>query len=335
MHEHSHPGRDLCHDADVNYELRDASNDGYRHGMRLSRPSSGARSKSAALLGIASLALAAAAGCGSSAADSGHDAKGSGPVDVLYAGSLVPLMQNQVDQAFQSADGYSVNGFSAGSKDLATEIRGEVHPADVFISASPKVNASLRGETNGNWVSWYATFATSKLVIGYNPHSKFAKDLKSRPWYDVIAEPGFRLGFTDPATDPKGELAAEALTDTAAKRHRPALTKLASGTSDVFPEETLVGRLQSGQLDAGFFYTSEATAASIPAVPLTGENLKATYTITVLNKAPHEAAAEKFVSYLLGSAGRAALQRDGFSLVSPPKVTGSGVPSSLSSVVKS
>jgi len=33
----------------------------------------------------------------------------------------------------------------------------------------------------------------------------------------------------------------------------------------VLPEETLVGRLQSGQLDAGFFYSTETSDLKIPA----------------------------------------------------------------------
>jgi molybdate transport system substrate-binding protein len=306
------------------------------------RSSHGARARGAALLGIAILGVAAAAGCSSSssppttpAASSSPSAaaKGSGPVNVLYAGSLVDLMQNQVGPAFQSATGYTVNGFSAGSKDLATEIKGKVHPGDVFISASPKVNASLEGAANGNWVSWYAAYATSELVLGYNPSSKFASDLKTKPWYQVLTEPGIRVGFTDPATDPKGVLAAQALNDTAKSKNMPALAKLATDKSDTFPEETLVGRLQSGQLDVGFFYTSEAVAAKIPTVPITGEDLKATYTVTVLNQAPHQAGAEAFVSYLLGSSGLATLKQDGFTLITPPKVTGTGVPTSLQSVV--
>ena len=142
-------------------------------------------------------------------------ATGSGPVNVLYAGSLVNLMQKQVGPAFQQATGYSVTGFSAGSKDLAAEIKGKVHQGDVFISASPKVNATLEGAANGDWVSWYGTFATSALVIGYNPKSKFANDLKTMPWYKAITEPGLKLGFTDPATDPKGVLAVQAMTETA------------------------------------------------------------------------------------------------------------------------
>ncbi len=255
--------------------------------------------------------------------------KGSGPVNVLYAGSLVGLMQNQVGPAFQSSSGYTVTGFSAGSKQLASEIKGKVHQGDVFISASPKVNATLEGAKNGDWVSWYATYATSALVLGYNPNSKFASDLKTKPWYQVITEPGLRLGFTDPATDPKGVLAAQALTGTATSKKLPALKTIASDATDVFPEETLVGRLQSGQLDAGFFYTSEAIAARIPTVPLAGVDLKASYTVTILNNAPHEPAAEAFVTYLLGPDGQTTLKQDGFALVTPPTVTGSGVPAGL------
>ena len=311
------------------------------------RSSSGTRF--AALLGIACIGLAAA-GCSSSSSSSSSaaaapstaaaasgspsaSATGSGPVDVLYAGSLVDLMQNQLGPAFEKATGYSVTGFSAGSKALAAEIKGKVHEGDVFISASPKVNATLMGPKNGSWVSWYAEYATSALVLGYNPNSKFAAALKSKPWYEVLTEPGLRLGFTDPATDPKGELSAEALKEIAASKNLPALKAIASDQADVFPEETLVGRLQSGQLDAGFFYTSEATAAKIPVVPLTGVALKATYTVTVLNNAPHQSAAEAFVSYLLGPDGQAILTQDGFKLVAPPKVTGSGVPSGLQSVL--
>lgn len=252
---------------------------------------------------------------------------------VLYAGSLVNLMQQQVGPAFTAAKGVQVSGISAGSTALATQIKGKVHRGDVFISASPMVNQSLTGAANGSWVSWYATFATSALVIGYNPKSKFAKEIQDLPWYDVVTKPGFRLGLTDPATDPKGKLAAQALTDTATTRHLPALAKLAADPSDVFPEETLVGRLQAGQLDAGFFYTSEAAAAKIATVPLVGESLKATYTVTVLNQAPHPAAAEAFVAYLLGADGQATLKQDGFTLVTPAQVTGSGVPSSLQSVL--
>ena len=294
------------------------------------------------MLGVAVVLVAAA--CGSSsksgtpttlpaASTPTSAARGSGPVDVLYAGSLVNLMQKQLDPAFNDATGYNVAGFSAGSKALAQQIKGKVRLADVFISASPSVNATLMGPSNGNWVSWYITFASSPLVIGFNPHSRFAQDLKTKPWYEVITEPGFLLGRTDPATDPKGALTVTALDDAAKSHNLPQLAALTKSQSGVFPEETLVGRLQAGQLDAGFFYTSETTAAGIPTVELTGLSLKATYTVTVLSNAPHQAAADAFVSYLLGSSAQSTLTGDGFHVVRPAKVTGSGVPASITAAI--
>jgi molybdate/tungstate transport system substrate-binding protein len=260
-------------------------------------------------------------------------AKGSGPVDVLYAGSLVNVMEKEIGPAFNSATGYTFTGFSAGSTALASQIKGKVRQGDVFVSASPAVNLTLIGPSNGSWVSWYVTFATSPLVIGYNPHSKFAHDLQTKPWYEVITEPGFLIGRTDPATDPKGKLTVTALTQAAVKYKDPALLAIAKSDSNVYPEETLVGRLQAGQLDAGFFYTSETTPAGIPTVEMTGISLKATYTVTVLNQAPHQAGGESFVTYLLSPAAQSILTKSGFQLVQPPKTTGTGVPASVSSAI--
>jgi molybdate/tungstate transport system substrate-binding protein len=256
-------------------------------------------------------------------------------VNVLYAGSLVSLMQHQIAAGFHTATGDTLHGYASGSNALATQVKDKVHRGDVFISANPDVNTSLEGKANGNWVSWYATFANSPLVLGYNPNSTFAAALKSHPWYRVITRSGFRLGRTDPATDPKGMLASQALTDTAKRKHVPALKKLAQGKSGVYPEETLVGRLQSGQLDAGFFYNSEAVAAKVPTVPLSGVDLRAKYTVTVLNRAPHQDAGQSFVRYLLGPKARAVLTKDGFTLVRPPAVHGSGVPAGLRSSLSS
>jgi molybdate/tungstate transport system substrate-binding protein len=255
------------------------------------------------------------------ATQSGASTAPSGPVDVLSAGSLQDLMQDQVGPAFQKATGYTLDNVSMGSDALASSITGGTLQGDVFISASPAVNTSLEGSSNGNWVSWYDQFASSPLVLGYNPNSKFAKALKSKPWYEVISQPGFHIGRTDPATDPKGVLADDALDQAAKSHHLPGLKTLGTETSDVFPETSLVGELQAGQLDAGFFYGVEAAAADIKTVPLTGTSLAGDYTITILNKAPHEAAAVAFVNFLLGKGGQKILAKNGV-VAAKPKVSG-------------
>jgi molybdate/tungstate transport system substrate-binding protein len=254
----------------------------------------------------------------------------SGPVDVLSAGSLQDLLQQQVGAAFQQATGYTLNNTSMGSDAIATGIKGGTLQGDVFISASPTVNKTLEGSANGNWVSWYASFGSSPLVLGFNPSSKFAAALRTKPWYDVIDQPGFLIGRTDPATDPKGVLAVTAL-DHAAKAHDiPALKTIATSMSNVYPETSLVGQLQAGQLDAGFFYGVEAAAADIKTIPLSGTNLAGVYTLTILNGAPHEAAARAFVAFLLGKSGERILKKNGIAPIAPPKVSGtSTVPKDL------
>lgn len=293
------------------------------------------RPRAHTMAGLAAAAGAAAGFLGASSASSAtvRTARSSGTVRVLYAGSLADVMNNSVAPAFHRATGYTLNGYPAGSKELAAEIKGRVRQGDVFISASAKVDATLEGKRNGSWVSWYAPFASTRLVLGYSKSSSFASDLQTKPWYQVISEPGFRLGFTDPTLDPKGVLTVAAL-DTAAKKYGdPALQQIATDQSDLFPEEDLVGRLQSGQLDAGFFYTVEASAAKIPTVSLGPIDETATYTITALNRAPNTAGAEAFVKFLLSSQGRRLLKRVGLTYVRPV-ASGKGVPYLLNTVIK-
>jgi molybdate/tungstate transport system substrate-binding protein len=275
------------------------------------------------VVGVAAVALTATA---PSATAASH--KQSGPVDVLYAGSLVGLMEQGIAPAYDAVTGYTFNGFSGGSGALATEIKGGTQQGDVFVSAAPSVNATLTGSANGDWVSWYANFASSPLVIGYNPSSKFAADLKSMPWYQVITMPGFVMGRTDPATDPKGQLAVQAMAQAATTYSEPALTAITTGAAHVYPEQSLVGLLDAGQLDAGFFYAAEAAQAGIPTISLSPINYEAQYTVTVLNRAPDEKAAQAFVTFLFSKLGKSMLSHDGLTLVTPPTLTGS-VPKAL------
>lgn len=281
------------------------------------------------LFGVTALLVVFVAGSARGGASSG-----TGPVDVLYAGSLTTVLDTAIDPGFERTTGDTVEGEPGGSSALANQIVGRTTAADVFISASPGVNDSLRGPVNGGWESWDAVFATSRLLIAYNPSSSFAGQLRSKPWYDVVTQPGFILGRTDPATDPKGRLAVEALRAAAQRQKLPALAAAARSNAHVLPEASLVGRLQSGQLDAGFFYASEAVPAGLPTVPLGPVRLHATYTITVLQHAPHQARAERFVSYLLGPRGRHILRRNGFALTRPPIVRDrSSVPNTLDRVL--
>lgn len=250
----------------------------------------------------------------------------AGTVNVLYAGSLVNLMEHGVGPAFDKATGTQFQGFGGGSVGLANQIKGKLRQGDVFVSASPKVNDALMGAANGDWVSWYITFAQSPVVIGYNASSKFAADLKSKPWYQVLQESGIKIGRTDPKLDPKGALTVTLMQQAEALYKSPGLSEKIIGAPDnpaqVLPEETLVGRLQSGQLDVGFFYSTETADAKIPALALPPEiTPKAVYTVTILHNAPNVDGADKFVAFLLGSAGQKVMKEHGLGV---QKLTSTG-----------
>jgi molybdate/tungstate transport system substrate-binding protein len=231
-------------------------------------------------------------------------------------------MEHGIAPAFSKATGSSFQGFAGGSNGIANQIKRQLRRGDIFISANPKVNDSLTGEANGARVTWYVNFAESPVVIGYNPSSRFAADLTSRPWYEVLQEPGIKIGRTDPKFDPKGALTVQLL-DRAEQTYKlPGIAKEILGAPDnpeqVQPEESLVGSLRSGEIDVGFFYSTETADLRIPAIPLPSEiALSAQYTVTVLPDAPHPEAAIKFVEFFLGPQGGAVMEAHGLETVAP------------------
>lgn len=308
------------------------------------------------------------AGCGGSGSAKGNAPKGT--VNVAYAGSLTNLMEHTLGPAFQQATGYTYQGKGAGSTAIANQIAGKLIHPDVFISASAAAYAPLQGAANGNVVTWYLSFASTQMVVGYSPKSSFASQFQQAasgqtPWYSVLEAPGLRLGRTDPALDPKG--ISTILTMRLAEQYynQPGLAQKVLGadsnTAQIFPEETLVARLGSGQLDAGFFYLNEVKDAHLPYVTLPAQiNLgdpaqkaayaQASYTdakgvahkgapilysVTIPATVSNRAGALAFVQYLLAGGGQGILSADGIGQVGP---TAGGdattIPAELKSYVK-
>lgn len=261
--------------------------------------------------------------CAQVASRAQQGAQGSaGTVAVLYAASLAALMEHGVGPAWATATGGRMQGLAGTSNALAGQIKGRLRRGDVFISASPQVNDALTGAANGAWVRWFVVFAQSPLVIGYPPHGRFADALRSLPWYEALQQPGLRIGRTDPRLDPEGALGVQLLDRAERVYQRPGLARRVLGAPDnpaqVLPAAELTRRLQSGQLDVGFLYATEAADLQVPALPLPPlVSLAARYTVTVLERAPNPAAAAQFVAFLLGPQGRAAMATHGLDVTTP------------------
>jgi molybdate/tungstate transport system substrate-binding protein len=248
------------------------------------------------------------------ARDDGRKASAASTVKVLYAGSLVNIMEHGVGPAFGKATGNQFQGYGMGSIGIANRIKGKLRQGDVFIGASPKVNDSLMGAVNGDWESWYVTFAQSPLVLGYNASSKFVAEFKTKPWYQVLREPGIRIGWTSPQFDPKGALTLTLLKRAETFYNSPGLPEKIIGRPTV-PEDLETTLLQSGVLDVGFFYSAETAEAKIPALSLPPAiTPKAVYTVTILHRAPNPEGADKFVAFFLGGDGRNLLKEHGLTL---------------------
>ena len=250
-------------------------------------------------------------------------------VTVLYAGSLVGLMERSVGPAFKQQTGEEFRGHAGGSQELAKKVKEGALQGDVFISADPKVNALLSGPTNEDRVKWYVTFAESPLVLGISPSGRSAVDAKGKN--EILMQPGVKIGRTDPAKDPKGALTVEFLK----KADKPELAKLVLDHSSVLPEETLVQKIQAGELDVGFFYSVETTDAGLTAIEFPAAiTPKAIYTLTILQNAPNPDSGQKFISFLLGSKGLALLKEHGLSLTDPRLTDAdSSVPPAIRSLV--
>jgi molybdate/tungstate transport system substrate-binding protein len=147
---------------------------------------------------------------------------------------------------------------------------------DVFISADAAVNDKVLMTPAKKLTDWYLTFASSAMVLGYNPNTKFKSVFEQvqagkLPWYEALKTSGLNLGRTDPNLDPKGYRTLFLFHLAESYYHRNDLMPLPgdpTNPSQIFPEPELLIRMESGQIDAGFFYRHEVVAHKLPYIEL-------------------------------------------------------------------
>jgi molybdate/tungstate transport system substrate-binding protein len=324
-----------------------------------------------ALLVITCAALVAAA-CGSSSSTTSAPAKPTGTANVAAASSLSFLNEKVIGPTFTKVKGYKYSGTYNASGDLESDIAsGEISP-NVFESVGgDNITPLFPKQTN-----WYIRYAGTSMVVAYNPKSKYASEFKafadgSKPLsglFTLMETPGFKLGRTDPNTDPQGrdfiymlELAQSYYnlpSDTVAK----ILGTTDYGTansSQIYAEASLPATLQAGELDASSSFITEAIELHMDYIPLppqinlgdmsmAAQYMKASVTITS-NGAPvtkhgspqviditiigkRTPAGTAFVQYTLSPVGRALYKKGGFTLF-PLAVTGdsSAIPAAIKS----
>ena len=243
----------------------------------------------------------------------------TGVVSVLYAGSLVTTMEGPIKAALRER-GIEFEGEPGGSKALAHLISAGLRSPDVFISVDPKLIAGLGGR-----VASATTFAGTSLGIAWAPNSKYASLFDSvaagkASLQQALATPGIRIGRTDLQLDPKGVYTVEAVTMWLGRDQERKLLGDDENPSQIFPEQDLLARVDTGQADVGFFYRTEAVARSYRFIPLPGAAAltdRITYSLAVLKDAAHPEAAKSFADFILTGPGRAMLERAGLTYLHP------------------
>lgn len=223
--------------------------------------------------------------------------QGSGTLTVFAAASLRQTFTELAGTFEEQHPGTTVVLNFAGSSDLATQIL-EGAPADVFASADTANMDKLRAASllSGRPVD----FATNVLTIAVPPEnpagiSSFAD----------LARPGATVVACAPQV-PCGA-AAEKAAAAAGTRLAPASEE--SSVTDV------LGKILSGEADAGLVYATDAKAAAgkVRSVPFAESGAAVnTYPIAAVGSGTRQDLAAGFIGLVTGSEGRRILGAAGF-----------------------
>jgi len=257
-------------------------------------------------------------------------------LEVAYAGSMGSIMEGPVKKAAAQTLRLDMHGRAQGANALAQLIVGGSISPDVFISvtAGPMLTLLHAGKT-----MVAQPIVRTEMVIAYSPKSRFASKLDSAAkgngnWWQVLEEPGFRFGRSDPSADPQGRNIIFTMMLAAKQYHQSDLVEKVLGPTtnpqQINMEASTQARLQSGELDAASAYKIQPGPFNLPYISLpreinlSGENVHADhpdvslsvggktyypepliYYAAILKDAHNQKGAVEFLDWLKGREGQA------------------------------
>jgi molybdate/tungstate transport system substrate-binding protein len=312
----------------------------------------GRRLRLGGLAAVAGLVLMVTAACGSSegssASSAGPSAAGThGTLIVFGAGTLSTPFSAEL-QAFKKQNpGVTVHSQFGASGDMVKNITQLGQPADILGVADYSLIPKLMFGGAKPFATWYVGFVSNQITFAYTSHSKGASQLTASNWYKVLAQPGVRIGRSNPAADPSGYQTLQMLQLAGGYYHDPKLSASVlanSPASSVAETETsLLAALQSGQIDYLAIYKSNALEEHLkyialpPQINLSDPAMAAAYGkvtiyagslgaltakpiiygLTIPANAPSAALGQKFISFVLSPQGQAIMRSNGFAVISP------------------
>ncbi len=276
----------------------------------------------------------------------------SGKIIIFHAGSLtVPV--DKLTKAFQEKHpGVSFETESGGSRTIARKVSELGKQADIVMSADYSVIDSL---LIPDFASWNVRFARNTMVIAYTDKSKYADEINSDNWYDILTRDGVVYGHSEPDADPCGYRTLMVWQLAEAHYKIDGLNqKLADHcpAKNVRPKAVeLIAMLESGDMDYAFEYRSVAVqhglkyvelpeqinlgsieyadvyktatveiSGSEPGKTVTKTGSPIVYGLTMPKNAPSPDLAVAFLEFLLGPEGQSILDSQGQPPIVPPLV---------------
>jgi molybdate/tungstate transport system substrate-binding protein len=123
---------------------------------------------------------------------------------VFCAGSLT-LPFEDIEAQFE-ADHQDVNVEiePSGSVVAIQKIIEVGKAADVLASADYTLIPKMMMALNSNYSDWHVKFAKNKMTIAYTDNSKYADEINSTNWHQILRRGDVKWGFSNPNMDPCG-----------------------------------------------------------------------------------------------------------------------------------
>jgi molybdate/tungstate transport system substrate-binding protein len=292
------------------------------------------------------------------------DVATDGPLVVFTAGSLARPMRAALD-SFAAANNVRYELESAGSLETARKLTELGKIPDVVALADEEVFPKVLVPTHA---TWYVRFAVNRIVLAYTDRSRYAAEIDSANWWQVLQRPNLEIGRSNPDLDPSGYRTLMVFQLAERLYAQPGLgaaLERAANLRNMRPKEIdLVALLESGDLDYAWFYESMARASGVRHITLpetidlsSAENRDAyaqatvrvigssvadtvtmrgapiRYAFSIPLNASHAALAERFAAFLLSADGRRVLGREFLSTLDAPDAVGTGVPPMVQSAL--
>ncbi|MBM3334952.1 substrate-binding domain-containing protein, partial [Candidatus Sumerlaeota bacterium] len=174
------------------------------------------------VLAVTVLALLLA-GCGRSASE-------RTPLTVFYAGSLEGVVARW-SEMFRDREGVEVRSEASGSQDAARKVSELGRAADIVLVADYHVIDWLLVPDHAQW---QILFAGNEIVIAHSEQSRYAVELTTATWREILLRPDVRLARADENLAPIGYQTL----------HVSMLSDIEAGIATTDTERSLTARLR-------------------------------------------------------------------------------------------